>query len=78
MRFKNLEGKPVRETQKRTKSASGGLESLQMVSEPDTGRCTSEKTKPRRGVGTSGVPVRMLGDSKEGGLGGFHIDWRME
>ena len=35
-RFKNLEGKPERESPKRTISASGGSGLLQMVSELDT------------------------------------------
>ena len=50
MRFKNLEGKPERESPKRTISASGGLGPLQIVSEPDTRRCASEEAVPRRGV----------------------------
>ena len=50
--FKNLEGKPERESPKRTISASGGLEQLQMISEPDTKRCASEKAESRRGVDT--------------------------
>ena len=37
---------------KRTISASGGSEPLQMVSEPDTGRCVSLLAVPRRGVDT--------------------------
>ena len=42
------------ETPKRTISASGGfgLGSLQMVLEPDIGRCASEEVVPRRGVDT--------------------------
>ena len=35
---------------KRTISTSGGLELLQMVSEPDTGQCAGEDTGPLRGV----------------------------
>ena len=42
--FKN-QGKPERENPKRTVSASGGLGPLQMVSEPDTGRCASEEAE---------------------------------
>ena len=34
---------------KRTISASGGLGTLQMVSEPDTGRCANEDTGLSRG-----------------------------
>ena len=50
MRFKNLEGKPGRESPKRTIFASSGLGLLQMVSESNTGRCISEEVEPRRGV----------------------------
>ena len=49
MCFKNLEGKPERESPKRTISASGRLGLLQMVSEPDTGWCASEDAGPPRG-----------------------------
>ena len=41
-RFKNFEGKSERENPERIISADGGLGLLQMVSEPDTGRCASE------------------------------------
>ena len=34
---------------KQTISTSGGLELLQMVSEPDTGRCVSKNVMPPRG-----------------------------
>ena len=44
--LKNLEGKPEKENLKKTIFASGGLELLQMVLEPDTGRCVSEEAKP--------------------------------
>ena len=48
-RFKNLEGKLGRESPKRTISTCAGLGLLQMVSEPDVGRCASEDTGlPRR------------------------------
>ena len=53
--FKNFinnsiwEGKSERESPKRTISASGGSGLLQMVSEPDTGRCVSLLAVPRRG-----------------------------
>ena len=55
-----LEGKPKRESPKRTISAGGGLGPLQMVSEPDTGRCVSEEAELRRGWTRDGVPARML------------------
>ena len=50
MYFKNLEGKPERESPKRTISTSGGLGLLQMVSEPDTEWCASEDVGLPRGV----------------------------
>ena len=46
MRLKNFEGKRQMESPKRTISTNGGLRPLQMVSEPNTGQCTSEETKP--------------------------------
>ena len=46
MHFKNLEGKLEKESPKRTIFASGGLELLQMVSEPDTRQCASEEVEP--------------------------------
>ena len=51
-RFKNREGKLGRKNPKRTISTSGGLRPLQIVSEPDTGRCASEEVEPQRGVDT--------------------------
>ena len=51
-RFKNLEGKLERKSPKKTIFASGGLGLLQMVSEPDTGRCANEEVVPRSGVET--------------------------
>ena len=48
-RVLNLEGKPERESPKRTISASGELGSLQMVSESDTERCASLLTIPKGG-----------------------------
>ena len=48
MRFKNLEGKPERESPKRTISASDGLGPLQMVLELDIERCASEVVVPQR------------------------------
>ena len=44
--FESLEGKPGRESPKRTISTSGGYEPLQMVSKSDTGRCASKKVVP--------------------------------
>ena len=52
MRFKNLEGKPERESLKRTISASGGLGALQIVSKPNTGQCANKESEPRREVDT--------------------------
>ena len=69
-RFKNFERNPERESVRRTKSTSGGLESLQMISEPNIGRSASKELVPRRWVDlvTNGfkarhqidVPVRRL------------------
>ena len=42
--------KILRESPKRTISASGGFWQLQMVSEPDTRRCANEGTGPKREV----------------------------
>ena len=68
-RRRGLEGKPRRESPKRTISTNGGSGSLQMVSEPDTGRwapkgskCASKDVGPQKGVD----------------LGQSHIDWRKE
>ena len=61
MRFKNLEGKPKKESPKRTISASSGLEPLKMVLESNTRRYASEDAGPRREV-----DLRV----------GSHINWR--
>ena len=45
----NIEGKFERESLKRTISVSSGLESLQMVLEPDTGRCASTEVESEEG-----------------------------
>ena len=58
MRFKNLEGKPIRENPKRIVSASGGLGPLQIVSESNTGRFFSKEVEPRRGGGHQAVCQR--------------------
>ena len=49
MRFKTLRGKSGMESSMRTTSASG-LGLLQMILEPDTGRCASEDVGLLRGV----------------------------
>ena len=49
MHFKNLEGKLKRENSNRTISVSNELGLLQMVSEPDIGRCVNEEVEPQRG-----------------------------
>ena len=64
MCFKNLEGKPKRESPKRTVSASGGPQSLQMVSEPDIGRCAREEAVPRRGVDTRWCASKDTGSGR--------------
>ena len=58
MHFKKSE----RESSKRTISASSRLRLLQMVSEPDIGRCASKEVEPRRG----GVDTRQCA-SKDAG-----------
>ena len=47
MRFKTVRLMTIRNGPKKTISASGGLELLQMVSKPDTGRCASKDTVPQ-------------------------------
>ena len=69
MCFKNLEGKPERESLKRPISAGSGLKLLQMVLEPDTGRCVSEETEPRRKWTRGGVLARTLAPKG--------LDWRV-
>ena len=80
--FKNLERKPKRENSKRTISASGGLGSLQMVLEADTGQCASEETEPQRRVDhidwrKERVPARTQG-LEEGWIVKSHISWGRE
>ena len=86
MRFKTL-----KESSKRTISASGGLGLLQILSEPCTRRGASEEAEPRRGWTQGGMPARTLSPKREwtrdgvptrtlspkgGGLGRSHINWR--
>ena len=47
MPFKNFKGKLRRKSPKRTVSASGEFELLQMVSEPDTKRYANEDVAPK-------------------------------
>ena len=54
MRFKSLEGKPKEDNI----LASGGLELVQMVLEPDIGWCVSEDIGPRRRVDRE-IPHRL-------------------
>ena len=61
MRFRNLEGKPEKKSSKRTISASSEFGSLQMVSEPGTGRYASKEAEPQRGWTRGGVLARTLG-----------------
>ena len=61
MRFKNLEGKPERESPRRTISSNGELGLLQMVLESDTGRCASEDAVPPKGVDCK-IPHRWRGE----------------
>ena len=55
-RFKNLEGKPERESPKKTIFTNGGLGLLQMISEPDTRRYASEDTEPEERWTPGSVP----------------------
>ena len=71
MRFKILEGKPERESPKRTISVSSGHGRIQMVSEPDIGQCASEEAESRRGWTEGGMLTKTLGLEGES-----HIDWR--
>ena len=57
----------IRNGPKRTISTSGGLGLLQMVSQPDTGRCVNEEAEPQKGWTQDSVPAKTLGP--EGGLG---------
>ena len=70
--------KTLRESPKRTIYASGGPGPLQMVSEPDTGRCASEEAVSRRGVDTRWYASRDAGPERGVDLVGSHIDWRKE
>ena len=70
-----LEGKLVREKPKRTISASGGLELLQMVSKLNIERCASEEAEPRRRVD---MRLSATLGSERGGLGWSHFEWRRE
>ena len=60
--------KPERESPKRTISTSGGLEPLQMVSEPNTKQGASEEAKPRRGVDTRRCASKDVGPRRR-------VDW---
>jgi len=85
MCFKNLEEKPERESSKRTISASGELGLLQMVLEPNTGRCVSKEAESQRGVDWR-VPHRLekrtsaslLAEPQRGWIVRSHISWRGE
>ena len=52
------------ESPKRTIFVRCGSESLQMVSEPDTGRCASKDAGPQKGGGFRGGPT-SIEESKE-------------
>ena len=73
----NLEKKPERESSKRTISASGGLELLLMVLQPDIGRCANEKAKLQRGVDTRRCARKDAGPQR-GVDWKSHINWRRE
>ena len=61
--LKTLRGS-LRESPKKTISTRGGLGPLQMVLEPDTERCVSENTEPRRGEGGLWDPT-SIGERNE-------------
>ena len=62
MRFKALRGSLLeRESPNRTISANGELGPLQMVSEPDTGRCANEEAVPQRGVDMRRCAIKDAG-----------------
>ena len=63
--LKSFEGKLERESLKRTISATGGLELLQMVSDPGTGDVSVKRLSLEGGWTRDGVPARTLGP--EGG-----------
>ena len=63
MRFRNVRLMAIRNGSKWTISASGGLEILQMVSEPDTERCASEDAGPPKGVDCE-IPNRLKRGTK--------------
>ena len=67
MHFKNFEGKPERESPKRTISASGRLGPLQMVLESDIKRCASE-AEPRKEVDTRRYASKNVGPRRGCGL----------
>ena len=57
--------------------AVGELGLLQMVLEPDTGRCTREQAESQRGWTRGGVPARMLAPEGSGLEGPTSIGERM-
>ena len=59
-RFEILEGKPEKESSKKTISTSGGFGLLQMISMPGIGRCASEDAGHRRRVDCE-IPHRLEG-----------------
>ena len=68
--LKNLEGKFHRDSPKSTISATGGLGSLQIVSERDTGQCANEVVCQQGCWGPKGWTRRShIWASKGGGLG---------
>ena len=60
MRFRIVRLTAKRNGSKRTIFVNGGFGLLQMVSEPDTGRCASENAGPSRGV-DCGIPIGWRG-----------------
>ena len=69
-RVLKFEGKHERESPKKTVSASGGSGSLQMVSEPDTGRCVNLLAILGRGLDMKWCANKNAGSRRGGGFGG--------
>ena len=57
---------------------NGELEPLQMVSELDTGQCSSEEAEPRKGVDTRRCACKDVGPQKRMDLGGRRVPYRLQ
>ena len=61
------------ENPKRTLSASSGFGPVQMILEPDIGRCASEEPEPQRGVGMRQCANKDVGLQREVDWGGLTL-----